>query len=185
MKNPWIRRRHVRGLVVLLMLTSVVACAAPASSATQAAPTSYEEYRVAACSAWDALFRAVGNPDTGTGSDLSRALDQAVAARDPASADRLAVEIENELAAGRGHVAIAGGWLPRADAMIQLDRVFVAFEAMTDAKRQAARGEPNAVDPQAALEAAGGIDAWFALMEAMRASTGVTDQPCPNVPVTP
>ena len=45
-------------------------------------PTSYEDYAFAACAAWDRLFVAVGNPDTASGSDLSRSLDAAVEASD-------------------------------------------------------------------------------------------------------
>ena len=141
----------------------------------------------AACAAWDSLFRAVGNPDTGTGSDLSRALDDAVAAGDAALADRLATDIVRELEDGREQVAVAGGWQPRAPVMVQLDREFVAFEVMTSAKVAAARREPTALDPQTAFEQAGGIEAWFTMIDAMRAAGGdsQTEDQCPNVPVTP
>ena len=53
-----------------------------------------------------------------------------------------------------------------------MDRVFVAYEALTAAKLALARGEPNAIDPQAAYEAAGGVEAWSAMVEAMRAAGG-------------
>lgn len=181
--------RHVGG--AMLILAAAAACGAPGAPAPSVAPAStaasYEQYRVAACAAWDALFRAVGNPDTGTGSDLSRALDDAVAAGDATSADRLAGDITTELEDGREQVAVAGGWQPRAPVMMQLDRVFVAFEAMTSAKLAAARREPNAVDPQTAFEQAGGIEAWFAMLDAYRAEGGggATEEQCPNVPVTP
>lgn len=172
----------------LFIVVAGAACGEPAASVASApAESSYQEYRVAACAAWDALFRAVGNPDTGTGSDLSKALDQAVEAGDVAAADRLAADITKELEAGREQVAAAGGWQPRAAVMVQLDRVFVAYEAMTNAKRAVARSEPNAIDPQTALEQAGGIEAWFAMIDAMRAAGGGrgTEEQCPNVPVTP
>lgn len=177
-----------RAARVVSILMAGAACAAPAPSAAAApSATSYEAYRVAACAAWDALFQAVGNPDTGTGSDLSKALDQAVEAGDVAAANRLAADITEELEAGREQVAVAGGWQPRAAVMVQLDRVFVAFEAMTSAKLAVARREPDAIDPQTALEQAGGIEAWFAMIDAMRAAGGgsATGEQCPNVPVTP
>lgn len=183
------RQPQRRGLSIALILVAGAACGAPmpSATATQAPAASYEEYRVAACAAWEALFKAVGNPDTGTGSDLSRALDQAVAAGDVASADRQAADISTELEAGREQVAVASGWQARAPVMVQLDRVFVAFEAMTSAKRAAARREPNAVNPQTAFEQAGGLEAWFAMIDAMRAAGGgsATEEQCPNVPVAP
>jgi hypothetical protein len=165
-------------------------CGGGAPSATaRPAAASYDEYRIAACAAWESLFRAVGNPDTGSGSDLSHALDAAVTAGDVAAADRLAADITRELKAGREQVAVAGGWQPRAPVMVQLDRVFAAYEAMIAAKRAAARHEPNAVDPQTAFEQAGGVEAWFAMFEAARAAgagtAGAAEQQCANVPVTP
>lgn len=174
--------------IALIVLVGT-SCGVAAPSATPDPPATYEEYAVEACAAWDALFRAVGNPDTGGGSALSRSLDEAVVAGDAAAAERLAGEITRELEVGRRHVAIAGGWPPRAAAMEQLDRVFRAFEAMTAAKRATAAGEPGAPDPQAAFEAAGGVEAWFAMLSAMQASgsgTAGADAPsCANVPVTP
>ena len=152
------------------------------------AATSFDGYAVGFCSAFDALFRAVGNPDTAAGSALSKALDAAVVAHDGAAAERLAAEITAELEAGRLHAAFARGWAPGAPSMVQLDRLLVAFEAMTAAKIAAAKQTPNAVDPQIALEQAGGLEAWTALFEAYRAigtdrPPGV--QPCPTVPIAP
>jgi len=181
-------KRQIGGVLIAVIVLAGAACGDGSSRATaRPAAASYDEYVVAACAAWDAMFRAVGNPDTASGSDLSRALDEAVTAGDGAAADRLATDIERELNVGREQVAVAGGWPPRASVMVQLDRVFVAFEAMIAAKRAAARREPNAVDPQAAFEKAGGVDAWFAMIDAMRAAGGggATDQQCSNVPVTP
>jgi hypothetical protein len=151
-------------------------------------PTSYDEYAFAACAAWDRLFVAVGNPDTASGSDLSLSLDAAVAASDGTAAERVARDITIQLQAGREQVAIAAGWQPRADMMRQLDRVFAAFEAMVAAKVAIAKGAPDAPDPQAAFEQAGGVDAWFAMLEAARAAgpgPASDMQQCPTVPVTP
>lgn len=156
---------RLRGLAIVLIV--VVAGAACAS---KRAAASYDEYFVAACAAWDSLFLAVGNPDSGSDSDLSRSLDEAVAARDIASVDRLTAEVAKELKAGRDKVAVARGWQPRAEMMAQFDRVFVALEAGNAAKRAAARQDPTAVDPQKAFEQAGGTEAWFAMIEAGRAA---------------
>ena len=152
------------------------------------AASSFEEYAIGFCSAFQALFRAVGNPDTAEGSVLSKALDDAVVAHDGDAAERLAAQITIELESGRQHVAFARGWLPAAPTMVQLDRVLIAFEAMTAAKAAAAKQVPNAGDPQAAFEQAGGPEAWTAMFEAYRAigserPQGV--QPCANVPISP
>ncbi len=60
---------------------------------------------------------------------------------------------------------------------------------MIAAKLAAARREPNAVEPQAAFEQAGGVEAWFAMFEAAReagaGAAAATEQGCSSVPVTP
>ena len=159
----------------------------PTASPTPiAAATSFDEYAVGFCAAFESLFRAVGNPDTAEGSELSKGLDAAVVAHDGTVAARLAAEISDELEAGRRHVVFASGWSPAKPVMVELDRVLVAFEAMTAAKAAAAAQTPGAVDPQVAFEQAGGLEAWTAMFEAYRAigdarPTGV--QPCTKVPV--
>jgi hypothetical protein len=150
--------------------------------------TSFAEYGVRFCSAWEALFRAVGNPDTAEGSVLSKALDAAVATHDGVTADRLAAEITTELEAGRRHAARGGGWPPAAPMMTQLDRLFVAFEAMVAAKRAVANQVPGAPDPQVALEQAGGLEAWtavFAAYAAIGAERPANVTPCAKVPISP
>jgi hypothetical protein len=153
-----------------VIATTLIVVAAGAACMPKPAAASYEEYFVAACAAWDGLFRAVGNPDTGGGSDLSHALDAAVTSHDVPSAERAAAGIATELKAAREQVAVAAGWAPRSAMMAQLDRVLAAFEVGTAAKLAVAKGTPNAVDPQAAFEKAGGLEAWFAMIEAGRAA---------------
>ena len=186
--------RVTRAVVVLLGSLAVAGCALPAASvAPQPALTvspqpsiaSYGDYYVVACQAWDALDRAVGNPETGSGSRLSRALDDAAAAGDGPAADRLAADITAELATGRRHLAVARTWAPRASTIEQLDRIFAAFEVMTEAKRAGANGEPDALDPQMAFEQAGGVDAWYAMLETMSSPDRAEGKACPNVPVAP
>lgn len=190
------RLRTLRPLAAIgLIATVIAACGAGGSSATSS-PTgpppaaTFDEYAIMFCSAWGALFEAVGNPDTGAGSDLSLALDAAVEAKDGLEAGRLAGEIVDALEDGRRSAAAAGGWAPATRTMDAMDRVFVAFEAMTAAKVAVATGKPNAVDPQVALEQAGGIEAWAALLMAYQAMT--VDRPadqaseaCPGLPVAP
>lgn len=186
-----LRRGHVLRIViaVLTALTGVACGGNPPSTTPLPVAASYDDYRTAVCAAWEALFRAVGNPDTASGSDLSRALDTAVTAGDVDTADRIAGEIAKELRDGRDQIAVAGGWSPRTAVTVQMDRMFAAFGVMIEAKRASARHEPNAVDPQIAFEQAGGVEAWHAMFEAARndgaGTAGATERPCENVPVTP
>ena len=182
-------RRHLRIAFITLIAAATAACAPGVPNVLPLpAATSFDGYAAHFCLAFDAMFKAVGNPDTASGSESSKALDSAVTAHDGLTADRLAAQITAELESGRREVAAAAGWAPAAPMMAQLDRVFVAFEAMTAAKAAKARGEPNAVDPQAAFEQAGGVEAWFAMFDAGRAmgSENPADAPpCANVPVSP
>src|SRR5688500_1157120 len=136
-------RRSLGLAAAAFALVALAGCAAAASPSPSPSPsptpqpavTTEAAYRTAACAARASRFRAVGNPDTGSGADPSRALDEAVQARARESADRLAAEITAELRAGRGHLATAAGWQPRAVVMREANRVFAAFEAMVAAKR--------------------------------------------------
>ncbi len=182
------KNRSPLALVVGLLVLVSSACTSVAPSSSRLPPaTSYEEYAAAFCSAFDSMFRAVGNPDTAAGSELSKSLDQAVAAGDGPSADRLAGAITAELEVGRQYAAAAGGWQPAAAVMGQLDRFFLALEAMTEAKRSKARN--GVVDPQAAFEGAGGVDAWRAMLAPGQSPIprpiGHIDRRCPTVPVSP
>jgi hypothetical protein len=177
-------RRHMTVLLIALLASTATACGtgapiSPASPTPSPTPppttaislgaTSFEEYAVSACRAWESQFRAVGNPDTGAGSELSTSLDAAVEARDVPAAEALAAEITAELELGRQAIAVAGGWPPAAPMMTELDRVFVGFELMTAAHVPLARGEAGAIDPQAALEQSGAIEAWYAALAAHQA----------------
>lgn len=180
----------------LLLAVSVglvaVGCSsgAPGASVGASLPLqarTHAEFGAAYCAAFDAMFTAIGNPDTGSGSELSKALDAAMATRDLDTANRLANTITGHLERGRKQAWIARGW-PSADPiMAQVDRVLVAFEAMVEAKRAAAAGASGAVDPQVAFENAGGVRAWFAMLEAARGlerPPGTPPTTCPTVPVS-
>ena len=94
------------------------------------------------------MFRAVGNPDTGSGSELSTQLDEAVTRGDPVEANRLAEAIHAELEQGRQAAAAAAAWAPGAPAMSELNDVLTAFDAYIRAKQEQSAGNP--ADPQAA-----------------------------------
>ena len=173
-----------RWLAIFVLATA--GCSAPADSSV--APATFEEFATDACDAFSAMFRAVGNPDAGTGSELSKALDDAVQRGDPAEAGRLAEAITSELESGRRSASQAAAWPPGFAAMSELDRLLLAFEAMIDAKRPAT-GNPDAPDPQAAFEAAGGVTAWTAMFEAARAMqssrpANLPPHECEGVPVS-
>jgi hypothetical protein len=173
--------RTVR-LIIASLLVSLAAAACgtgtPAASGPPKAAT-FDEFGTAYCAAWDELFTAIGNPDTGSKSALNAEFEKAVTAGDAANAERLARTINAHLATGRGHVAVASGWPSAGPMLAEMDRFFLAFVAMTDARRMGA-------DPQAAFEKAGGVVAWQAMFEAGRTVVRPTDagsRQCPTVPV--
>ena len=101
----------IQRFLAILVLT-VAACSAPAASSLP--PVTFEEFATNACDAFSAMFRAVGNPDAGTDSELSKALDEAVQRGDPAEAGRLAEAITVELESGRKAASRAAGVAARA-----------------------------------------------------------------------
>jgi hypothetical protein len=199
-----VKPRERLTLAALLLNLIVAACGSTAPSASPASslatPTtavspvsraeSFVEFRDAFRGAWSSLFRAVGNPDTGSGSELSLALDAAARARDVAETTRLAGEIQAELEAGRAHARFGGGWPPAAEMMAQLDRFLAAYQAAVGAERTAvAEGRTDvAALGQRAFEQAGGLEAWQSMREAAGpvASARPAGPPyqCPGVPVS-
>ncbi len=183
--------RRIFSITLIAAATAACVDAAPshAPNATAVpAADSFDEYAVAFCSAWEHLFLAVGNPDTGEGSVLSKALDDAVASHDETKAEQLAGQISQEIASGREDVAVGGGWPPATPIMVEMDRVFVGFEKMTAAKVAKAKGSPNAVDPQVAFERSGAIAAWSAMFgahAALAAERPASAQRCGELPISP
>jgi hypothetical protein len=143
---------------------ALAACGPVASSS--APPATFEDFATHACDAFEAMFRAVGNPDAGTPSELSAALDEAIQRGDPAEANRLAEAIHAELEQGRQAAAAASAWAPGGPAMSELNDVLTAYDAYIHAKQEQSAGNP--ADPQAAFEAAGGVTSWTAMFEAAR-----------------
>ena len=167
--------------LLLISTLLVAACGAGAQGASSPPKAAtFDEFGMAYCAAWDELFTAIGNPDTGSVSALRGEFEKAVTDGDAAGAERLARTITSHLETGRGHIVVASGWPSAGPMLAQLDRVLVAFETMTAAKRSGA-------DAQAAFEKAGGLEAWYAVFDAaktLQRPTDAGDRKCPTVPVS-
>jgi hypothetical protein len=160
-----------RPLLLAFVVVAAAACGSgtpPPTPSSSLPPVTYDEFQAAFCSSFTSLIRAVGNPDTASPSVMSRALDDAITAGDGLGGERAATAMLHELAVGRQHAGAAARWRPAAATMAQMDRLLAAFEAMTIAKRAAATQAAGAVDPQAAFERAGGIEAWTAVLQGVR-----------------
>ena len=183
--------RRLPGIILsIVMATSVAACgtSVPSPSPSPAGATSFDEYATAFCSAWGTLFRVVGNPDTAGWTDAVHQLQAAAAARDDATAAGLQGQINTELEAARTQIAYAAGWQPATRPMAEMDRFFVATETWITAYVDVAKGVPNAPDPQAAFEAAGGLAAWQGLFEAyadVAPYRPAAVAQCPGAPISP
>ena len=162
----------------MLMRLALAVALGGAGCGTAAAPTptllpvarSGPEFAAAWCASMQAMFRAIGNPDTASDSELSAALDQAITNADYSAVERFAAMIQAELATGRRHAESAAGWAPGAAMARHLDTLLAAFGTMVEAKRAAARDGLSAGDggAQAAFEAAGGVESWYGMLEAAR-----------------
>ena len=186
--------QHPPRILFITLLAAATAACATAAPSQAPSPTAvpvadrFDEYAVAFCSAWEHLFLAVGNPDTGEGSELSKALDDAVATHDGTKAEQLAEQMSQEIKSGREDVAVGGGWPPATPIMVEMDRVFVGFQVMTAAKVAKAKGSPNSVDPQVAFEGSGALVAWsamFAAHAALGAQRPASTQRCGDLPISP
>ncbi len=176
MRRALVERRFVAGLTLAILLGGCASTVTPApvvtppptAQATAAVPSStYNDFHASFCSAWGTMFATIGNPDTDSGSELTDAMDAAIAADDMATVNRLAAEITAGLEAGRRAIKAGARWTPALPLMAELDRVFVGFEARVEAKRAAASQGNGAIADkfgQEALESSGAVDAWFALI---------------------
>jgi hypothetical protein len=180
-------RGHV-GTTILVIAMGVVAAACGPTVPSPAVASNYSEYVAASCSAWETLFRVVGNPDTAAWTDEVHQLQAAAETRDAETAAGLQGQINTELEAARQNIAYAGGWPPATRTMAALDRFFGAMEVWTTAYVDIAKGVPNAPDPQAAFEAAGGLTAWRAMLETfadINPYRSGSDGRCPGAPISP
>jgi hypothetical protein len=146
---------------------AVSAVATPATSPAGGAAT-HDEFNVLLCDSFRAMFRAVGNPDTGSHSDMLKALDAAIARRDAAAADSASAAVLAELARGRASAAGAAMWPPGAALAGAENSVLAAYEAGVRAETAVAAQGPAAATPamQLAFEAAGGVQAWRSMLTA-------------------
>ncbi len=186
--------RPLRAIAMALIVLAGAACgtAAPSASPTlppaTLPPATFAEADAAICSAFGSMLRAVGNPDAGTPSVLSKTLDDAVKAGDATAADRAAASMMSELETGRQQAAVAGRWPAAAPSAAAMDTLLAAFEAATRAKQAAAAHTPGAVDPQTAFGQAGGVEAYSAMVQAvstMPAPSGATRATCKAFSGTP
>ena len=183
--------RPLRAIAVACIALAVAACAtgAPSSAPTPTpAAATYVEAQDAICSAFGAMLRAVGNPDAGTPSILSKTLDEAVTAGDVPAAERAAAGMAAELQAAVQQAAVAGRYEDSAPAAAAMNTLFVAFGAMITAKLAVARKTPGATDPQAAFEQAGGVEAWTAMLvglQRMPIPSGAVPKACKAFSGTP
>jgi hypothetical protein len=170
----------------ILAVVVAVGCSQGASPSSAApAAKSHEEFVTAACAAFDELDAAIGNPDTGTGSKLSKALDSAVGAGDVGSANRIAEESIARLEEGRRQLVIAGGWEPGSAMATAADRFFLASEVLVNGKRAAAATRDLQAG-QAAFEKAGGLEAWQGMITAagsIELPPGASPIRCSNVAI--
>jgi hypothetical protein len=175
-------RRLQRAIATILVGLTVAACGSAASTASPSpSALTFAEYSAVFCSAWESLFTAVGNPDSGSGSELSKSFDEAVASGDAATVERLAATITTTLELARQVAAAAGGWPTAQPMMAQMDRFIVAYETMIAAKRAGKDG-------QAAFVQAGGVVAWTAMFKAyagVARPSGTSQANCPKVPIAP
>jgi hypothetical protein len=79
----------------------------------------------------------------------------------------------SELESGRAQTAAAARWQPTAAIMAHLDRLILAYEALTTAKVTLAH-TPGSPEPFKAFEQAGGREAWAGLVG------GVGSMPVPS-----
>lgn len=183
-------------MLAAVALGAVSCTSAPGAEVATTAPGSpsvaiatFEAFALEHCAALQSMFRGYGNPDTASESVLMADLTAAIDTGDAPAATEAAEAVRAELEAGRSHIRAAATWPPATETMAQLDTLFAALEAMVDARLAtlSAGSAVAAQEGQAAFEAAGGIDAWYAWRDGMGAvltAAGVTELPaCEGVPI--
>jgi hypothetical protein len=174
----------LRAAALAVVVLAVAACGSGAAAPTASpspAPMTFDEFSTQFCGSFTSLFRAIGNPDANTPSAMSKVLDDAVKAGDGPGADVAAAAMMTELESARVQAAAAARWQPMATVMVQMDRLIVAFEALTTAKKTLAH-TPGSPEPFKAFDQAGGREAWAAVVDGvsrMALPSGASPQPCP------
>jgi hypothetical protein len=186
-------QRPFQAIAMALVMVAVGACGSttppsPIPSASAAASLTFVESMAAFCSSFRSIVVGVGNPDAGTNSDLRNKLDEAVASGDTTAADMVATVITTELEKGRAEAEVAAGYPPIAPAMVAMSKLFVAYEAEIDARRADA-DHTRSPTPGVAFKAAGGDEAYFAMLDGISKLAlppgSPTPAPCPALSGTP
>ena len=179
-------RSRAAAVVAVAVLVVAGAACGPTAPGPTAEPrvATFGEFFGSWCSSMQSMLRAIGNPDTGADSQLSKALDAAIEAGDLASVDAVAGQIRTELQNGRRLVASASAWPPGAQMASQTERVLAAFDAAIGAKQAAAKeGLAKAEElAQAAFVKAGGEEAWTGMIEAARGIDEIARAEGPSCP---
>jgi hypothetical protein len=183
-------------IALAIAVATLGGCSAAPGAASPAGATTYLEFREAFCSAFDGLFRAIGNPDAGTDSELMKQMEGAIVAGDRATVERVSREMITTIEAAREQARVAGGWAPASPLAAPTDRMLVGFETMVEAKRDAAGQGLDAADlaAQAAFEQGGALEGWNDILRAFQdpalgaalasARPADMDPQCPTVPVS-
>ena len=175
-------RARRASLCALLVLTAACGPAAAPSIRESRGAQTYEEYASATCVALQALWNGYGNPDTAGLSPMMRAFEDAVKQGDVVTAGVHADAVLAELERGRASAAVAAGWPDGMQSMVHMNRLLLAMEAMVRARLAATSlGYREATDRgQTAFEAAGGIDAWYGMLNGIGEATKASGRPWPK-----
>jgi len=144
----------------------------------------FAEFTASFCPALLGMLKAIGNPDTGSDSELTKSLDQAITQGNLQDVETVARQIQAELEGAHRLAAASAGWPPAGDAAGQLERLLGAFSAMIEAKRAAANlglAEADRVG-QDAWERAGGLEAWTAMIAAVQGIPEMGQAGAPSCP---
>jgi len=162
--------RFVAGIIMIIAAGCGQGATTSGSPSPRPSPSSLADFEKGFCDGMQAMFRAVGNPDTGNDSELSFQLDRAIERGDVPSANQLAAQMRAELRLGREHAAYARGWPDGTEIAANLDRVLMAFDASVEAKRAAAAQglEASETAAQAAFQNLGAGEAWIAMLDGYR-----------------
>lgn len=142
----------------------------PRTPSSRPLPITLADFERGFCDAMQAMFRGIGNPDTGNDSELSYQMDQAIKRGDLRAAGELAAQIRAELAVARQHAADAGTWPEGAEVAANLDVVVAAFDAAVEAKRVSAGKGFDAADAagQRVFGERNAYEAWIAMVDGYR-----------------
>lgn len=160
------------------------AAEAPTPDTAPAAEEDPEVFVDAMCSAFDELLLAVGNPDTGEGSDLSLALDDAIARGDEALVATTSEAMLGHLDTARSVAARAATFPSAAAGIRAFDDFLVIVADSVVAKRDAAPAGLEAANDAANREWARAYESWRGWLTELGPvwdeTAGDLPMPCPS-----